>query len=83
VEVPVFCFFNAFIIIIISYEVFKGKINCYLIMDIVGIREPARQIEFFTLNVSGALRHSPSTRCVIAANDKQIFGHFQQKQSLS
>jgi hypothetical protein len=54
----------------ISYNAYKGKINCYSIMDDVGIRVPARQIrEFRTFSVSSALRHSPSTRCAIAAND--------------
>jgi hypothetical protein len=39
-------------------------------MDTVGIRVPTKQIkEFSTFSVSGALRHSPSARCVIAAND--------------
>jgi hypothetical protein len=39
-------------------------------MDTVGIRGPTRQIkEFSTFIVSHALGHSPSARCVIAAND--------------
>jgi hypothetical protein len=39
-------------------------------MDTVGIRVPTRQIrEFPTFCVSSALRHTPSARCVIAAND--------------
>jgi hypothetical protein len=38
-------------------------------MDTVGVRVPTRQIrEFYTFNVSGTLRNSPSARCVIAAN---------------
>jgi hypothetical protein len=42
-------------------------------MDTVGIRVPTRQIrEFSTFSVSSALRHSPSARSVIAANDMQI-----------
>jgi hypothetical protein len=50
-------------------------------MDSVGIRGPTRKMkEFFTFSVSSALRHSPSARCVIAANDMQIFGHFWQKK---
>jgi hypothetical protein len=51
-------------------NVFKGKINCPSILDTVGIRVPTRQIrEFSTFSVSSALKHSPSARCVIAAND--------------
>jgi hypothetical protein len=49
---------------------FKGKINCHSIMDTIGIRVSTRQIRvFLTFTVSGALRHSPSATCVIAAND--------------
>jgi hypothetical protein len=48
-------------------------------MDTVGIRMPTGQIrEFSTFSVSCALRHSPSARCGIAANDIQIFGYFWQ-----
>jgi hypothetical protein len=51
-------------------NVFKGKINCNSIMDAVGLRVPARQVrEFCTFSVNSARRHSPSARCVIAAND--------------
>jgi hypothetical protein len=43
-------------------NVFKGKINCPCILDTVGIRVPTRQIrEFYTFNVSSALKHSPSS----------------------
>jgi hypothetical protein len=39
-------------------------------MDTVGIHVPTRQIrEFYTFSVNSALRHSPSAKCVIAAND--------------
>jgi hypothetical protein len=39
-------------------------------MNTVGIRVPTRQIrELSTFILSSALRHSPSARCVIAAND--------------
>jgi hypothetical protein len=52
-------------------------------MDTVGIRVPTRQIrEFYTFSVSSAVRHSPSARCIIAANDMQIFRHFWQKHCL-
>jgi hypothetical protein len=51
-------------------NIFKGKINCHSNMDTVGIRVLTRQVrEFSTFSVSSALRHSPSARCVIAAND--------------
>jgi hypothetical protein len=33
------------------------------------IRVPTGQIEFSTFSVSSVLTHSPSARCVIAAND--------------
>jgi hypothetical protein len=39
-------------------------------MDTVGIRVPTRQIRgFSTFSENSTLRHSPSARCVIAAND--------------
>jgi hypothetical protein len=61
-------------------NVFKGKINCHSIMDTVGIRVPTRKIrEFPTFSVNSALRHSPSARCVIAANVMHISRHFWQK----
>jgi hypothetical protein len=51
-------------------NVFKGKINCPSILDTVGVRVPTRKItEFSTFSVSSALKHNPSARCVIAAND--------------
>jgi hypothetical protein len=51
-------------------NVLKGKINRHSIMTTVGIRVPTRQIrEFSTFSESSALRHSPSARCVIAANE--------------
>jgi hypothetical protein len=38
--------------------------------DTAVIRVPTRQIrEFYTFNVSSALRNSPSARCGIAANE--------------
>jgi hypothetical protein len=50
-------------------NVFKGKINCPSILGTVGIRVLTRQIrEFSTFSVSSALKHTPSARCVIAAN---------------
>jgi len=63
-------------------NVFKGKINCHSILDTVGIRAPTRQIrEFSTFSVSSALRHSPSARCVTAANDAcRFFNDFTKKQ---
>jgi hypothetical protein len=59
-------------------NVFKGKINCHSTMDTVDIRVPTRKIrECSTFSVSSALRHSPSSRRVIAANDIcRFFGHF-------
>jgi hypothetical protein len=55
-------------------NVFKAKINGHSIMDNVGIRVSTRQIkEFSTFSVSNELRHSPSVRCVIAANDRWRF----------
>jgi hypothetical protein len=51
-------------------NIFKAKINYPSILDSVGIRVSTRQIrEFSTFSVSSALKHSPSARCVIAAND--------------
>jgi hypothetical protein len=53
------------------------------IMGTFGIRVPASQIRVLsTLSVSSALRNGPSARYVVAANDTQIFRHFQQKQCL-
>jgi hypothetical protein len=61
----------------------KGKINCLSIMNTVGIRVPTRQIrEFPTFSVSTVLRHSPSDRCVIVANDMQNFFTFLAKPYL-
>jgi hypothetical protein len=49
-------------------------------MDSVGIHMPTRKIrEFSTSSMSNALRHSPSARCVTAANDMQILGTFLAK----
>jgi hypothetical protein len=50
-------------------NVFKKKINCYSIMDTVGLHMPPKQIrDFSTFRVKNVSRASPSTRCVIAAN---------------
>jgi hypothetical protein len=39
-------------------------------MDTIGICVPTRQIrEFSTFSMSSALTHSPSARCISAAND--------------
>jgi hypothetical protein len=55
--------------------------NCHSFMDTVGICVRTGQIrEFPTFNASSALRHSPSARCAIAANDVCIFlDTFRQK----
>jgi hypothetical protein len=53
-------------------------------MDTVGIRVPTRQIrEFSTFSKSSALRHSPSARCIIAANDISRFLDIFGKNILS
>jgi hypothetical protein len=50
-------------------NVFKNKMNCYSIMDTVGLHIPAKQIrDVSTFRVKNVSRLSPSTRCVIAAN---------------
>jgi hypothetical protein len=50
-------------------------------MGNVAIREPTRQIkEFSAFSVNSALGQSPSSRCVTAVNDMQIFGNFWQKR---
>jgi hypothetical protein len=55
-----------------------------IIIIIIIIRVPARQIrEFYTFIVSRALRHSLSTRCVIAANDISRFSEFFGKNIAS
>jgi hypothetical protein len=65
-------------------NVFKGKINCPSIFDTAGIRLPTRQIrEFSTFSVSSALKHSPSARCVIAANDVCRYLDIFQKKTIS
>jgi hypothetical protein len=52
-------------------------------MDTVGIRVPTRQIRYVSaFSVNSALRHSPSARCVVAANGTQSFRHFWQKYCL-
>jgi hypothetical protein len=53
-------------------------------MDTVGIRAPTMQIrEFSTFSMSSALRHGPSVRCAIAANDIQISEYFLGKHIVS
>jgi hypothetical protein len=48
----------------------RAKFNCYSSMDTIGIYVPAMQIrEFRTFNVNIALRHGPSTKCIVSAND--------------
>jgi hypothetical protein len=62
---------------------FRGKINCPSISDTVGIRVPTRHIrEFSIFNVSSALKHSPSARCVIALNGvSRHLDIFQKKKT--
>jgi hypothetical protein len=63
-------YYYYFFIYLFLINVFKGKINYRSIMDTISIRVPTRQIrEFSTFSVSSALRHSPSARCAIVAND--------------
>jgi hypothetical protein len=51
-------------------KVFLRQINCPSITDTAAIHVPTRQIrEFCTFIASSALRHGPSARCVIAANE--------------
>jgi hypothetical protein len=53
-------------------------------MDAVDIRVPTGQIrEFSIFSVSIALRHSPSARCVIAANDTSRFLDIFSKNIIS
>jgi hypothetical protein len=55
-------------------NIFKGKINVHSISDTFGSHVLTRQIrEFDTFRVSSELRHSPSARCAIAANDVYRF----------
>jgi hypothetical protein len=63
-------------------NVFKGKINCHSIMDLLVPRVPGRKIrEFYTFSVSCALRNSPPARCVIAAFEIGDFWIFLAKTS--
>jgi hypothetical protein len=49
-------------------NVFKYIINCFSMMDTVGLYIPAKQVrDFPTFRVKNVSRLSPSTRCVIAA----------------
>jgi hypothetical protein len=58
-------------------NVFKGKINFYSIMDVIGVPVPTRQIkEFSTSSVSSAFRHSPSARCITATGNIRKFLRF-------
>jgi hypothetical protein len=65
-------------------NVYKGKINYRSILDTVGIRVLTRQIRYVsTFSVISALRHSPSTRCAIAANDVCKFSKIFNKKPVS
>jgi hypothetical protein len=60
-------------------QVYRGSKFCPSVLEIVGLRVPARYVRDFTLFcVSSSSRYCPSARCASAANavcrDIDIFG---------